>query len=130
MRESMWSRRFATGVLTLLLCASLHAQTLPRWTSRLSLHGYLSQAYAMSQDFPIFGIPTNGTTDYRDVALQLRFDQDKQNIFVVQLRQERLGDSPVARNNQDVALDWVMYERKFSDHFALKVGRIPLPLGI
>ncbi|HEY0143841.1 MAG TPA: hypothetical protein VGF48_23340 [Thermoanaerobaculia bacterium] len=100
----------------------------PEWLSKLSIHGYISQAYAVSEDHQILGIPTDGTTDYRDLALQVRYDQDRKNAFVLQLRQERLGDSP--RERDDVELDWVFYQRNVSDRLTLKAGRIPLPLGI
>lgn len=111
-----------------LLPAFARGQEMPDWLSRLSIHGYISQAYAVSEEHPIFGIPTGGTTDYRDLALQLRYDQDRANAFVLQLRQERLGDSP--RERDDIELDWVFYQRNVSDRLTLKAGRIPLPLGI
>ena len=112
----------------LLAGGTLEAQQAPEWLSKLSIHGYISQAYAVSESHQIFGIPTDGTTDYRDLALQFRYDQDRKNSFVVQLRQERLGDSP--RSRDDVELDWAFYQRNFSDRFSLKAGRIPLPLGV
>jgi hypothetical protein len=119
-------RSFA--LVCLLLCASPVGAQAPDWLSRVSVHGYLSQAYAVSEDHQIFGIPTDGTTDYRDLALQLRYDQNPKDSFVLQVRQQRLGDSP--RASEDIELDWAFYQRRFSDRFALKAGRIPLPLGI
>lgn len=116
------------AVLGLLPVAALGQQA-PEWLSRLSIHGYISQAYAVSEDHQIAGIPTGGTTDYRDLALQFRYDQDRKNAFVLQLRQERLGDSPRQRED-DVELDWAFYQRNVSDRLTLKAGRIPLPLGI
>lgn len=106
----------------LLAAASLHAQ------QKFSIHGYINQAYAVSEEHPIFGIPTGGTADYRDLALQFRYDPDRRNALVVQFRHERLGDSPSRRD--DVELDWAFYQRNFSDRLSLKAGRIPLPLGI
>ena len=121
-------RPFAlVAVLGLLPSAALGQQT-PEWLSRLSIHGYISQAYAVSDDHQILGIPTDGTTDYRDLALQFRYDQDRKNAFVLQFRQERLGESP--RQRDDVELDWAFYQRNVSDRLTLKAGRIPLPLGI
>ena len=103
------------------------AEPIPGWLSKVSFHGYVSQAYAVSEDHPIYGIPTDGTTDYRDLALQFRYDQDRKNAFVVQLRHERFGERTVG---DDVQLDWAFYQRNFSDRLSLKAGRIPLPLGI
>ena len=108
----------------------MQAQQLPEWASKLSIHGTLSQAYAVSEDHQLLGIPTDGTTDYRDLALQFRFDQDRRNRFVVQLRHERLGVSPRARTTDAVELDWAFYQHNVSDRLSFKAGRIPLPLGI
>ena len=71
----------------LLASVTLAAQEAPDWRARLSVHGYVNQAYAVSDEHPIFGIPTEGTTEYRDVALQLRYDHDRRNNAVVQFRQ-------------------------------------------
>jgi hypothetical protein len=120
--------RFLTAAALLFLSPALGAQQMPEWLSKVSIHGYVNQAYAVSQDHQIFGIPTDGTTDYRDLALQFRYDQDRKNAFVLQLRQERLGESP--RERDDVELDWAFFQRNVSDRLSFKLGRIPLPLGI
>lgn len=119
----------AAGVASLLASGWASAQTVPGWLSKVSIHGYVSQAYAVSEDHPIHGIPTDGTTDYRDLALQFRYDQDRRNAVVVQFRHERFGEM---RNQDtgDVELDWAFYQHNFSDRLSLKAGRIPLPLGI
>ena len=122
--------RVRSALVCLLFALPLHAQPLADFVSRMSVHGYLSQAYAKSENHQIFGIPTDGTTDYRDLALQLRYDQSKSNIFVVQVGQQRLGDSPLAESLQDVELDWAFYQRNVTERFSFKAGRIPLPLGI
>jgi hypothetical protein len=108
--------------------AAAHAQAVPGWLSKVSIHGYVSQAYAVSEEHPIYGIPTDGTTDYRDLALQFRYDQDRRNAFAVQFRHERFGE--LRRGEDDLQLDWAFYQRNFSDRLSLKAGRIPLPLGI
>lgn len=121
-------RWLAVGLL--LIASPVAAQQLPRWLSRVSVHGYVSQAYGVSDEHQIFGIPTDGTSDLRDLALQFRYDQDPKNVFVVQFRQERLGESPMSQLIDDIELDWAFYERKVNDNFSFKAGRIPLPLGI
>lgn len=117
-----------TATLVWLLAGGVaSAQTIPGWISKVSIHGYASQAYAVSEDHPIFGITTDGTTDYRDLALQFRYDANRRNAFVVQFRHERLGER---HTDDDVQLAWAFYQRNFSDRLSLKAGRIPLPLGI
>jgi hypothetical protein len=121
-------RLFPAIAVICLAAGPALAQQVPGWLSKFSVHGYISQAYAVSDDHQILGIPTEGTTDYRDLALQFRYDRNPKNAVVVQLRQERLGDSPRRRDN--VELDWAFYQHNFSDRLSLKAGRIPLPLGI
>lgn len=112
----------------LMAAGVLAAQEAPDWLARVSVHGYVNQAYAVSDEHPIFGIPTSGTTDYRDLALQFRYDRNRRHALVVQFRHERLGDSP--RRRDDVELDWAFYQHNAGDRVSLKAGRVPLPLGI
>lgn len=118
----------ALASLLLLTATPVAAGDPPDWVSKFSVHGSISQAYAVSSDYQLLGIPTDGTIDYRDVALQLRFDPDRRNSFVIQAKEESRGDSP--RERDDAGLDWGFYQHTFSERFALKAGRIPLPLGI
>ena len=111
-----------------MLAGVMRGEPVPGWLTKLSIHGYLSQAYAVSDERPIFGIPTNGTAEYRDLALQFRYDANRRQSAVVQLRHARFGDS--ARQRDDVEVDWAFYQHHFSDDFSVKAGRIPLPLGI
>lgn len=122
------SRALRATTVLLLASLPLAAQEPPDWRSRISVHGYLHQAYAVSDDRPIFGIPTDGTTDYRDLALQLRYDHDRDNALVMQLRHQRRGAEETPAETVD--LDWAFYQRNVSERFSLKAGRIPLPLGI
>jgi hypothetical protein len=124
-------RNFATAVgvaLGLLLGGAAAGQPAPDWLAKLSIHGYVNQAWAISEDHPIYGIPTSGTTEYRDLALQFRYDPNRRNAVVLQLRHQRLGDTTPERD--PVELDWAFYQHSFSDRLSLKAGRIPLPLGI
>lgn len=120
-------RRWTVVTVCALAAASVSAQQLPDWLSRVSIHGYVSQAYAVSQNHQIYGIPTGGTTDYRDLALQFRYDPNRRNAVVLQLRQQRFGES--RKDSDEIELDWAFYQRNFS-RLSLKAGRIPLPLGI
>jgi hypothetical protein len=123
-------RASTLGALALLgLAASLPAQE-PSGDDRLAIHGYLSQAYARSSAHPLLGIPTDGTADYRTAALQLRYALTSKDNFVIQLSHERFGESPFAGAKDDVELDWVFYERRFSDATSLRVGKVQIPLGI
>lgn len=115
-------RRGVVFAAVLLCAAFAQAQ------QTFSIHGYVNQAWAVSDEHPIFGIPTDGTTDYRDLALQFRYDPNRKNAAVVQFRHLRLGDT--SRELDPVELDWAFYQRNFTDKVSVKAGRIPLPLGI
>jgi hypothetical protein len=97
---------------------------------KLALHGYLSQAFAVSDGHQVLGIPKQGTFDYRTAALQLRATLSRKDSFVIQLTQERLGESPVTSDRNNIELDWIFYERQFGASTSLRVGRVRVPFGI
>ncbi|MEM6796520.1 MAG: hypothetical protein AAF725_21285, partial [Acidobacteriota bacterium] len=108
------------------------------WKDKFEFHGFLTQAYATA-DFSgpvptpaeiILGIPEDGTTSYRFLALQFRYQISSKDLVVVQLSSRSLGNSPIGDIEDEIELDWAFYERRLADDTALKVGRIQIPLGI
>lgn len=108
---------------------------------RLQIHGFLTQAFADASfatggflspvpDEQILGIPEDGTTDYRNAAIQFRYESSDKDIFVLQLSHRALGSSPITEVEDDIELDWAFYERRFGNGTYLKVGRIQIPIGI
>lgn len=98
--------------------------------SKFSIHGHMTQAFAIAQEHVIHGIPTEGSFDYRNLALQFRYDLNEKNIFIVQLSHRRLGASPLMAKEKDVKLDWAFFEYRFNDNVSIKVGKVLIPLGI
>lgn len=121
--------------------------------SKLSVHGFLTQAYAEANfvDLPVvilpggfpvplsdspsanelsLGIPEGGTTNYRFLALQFRYEISSKDVFVVQFSSRALGFSPLQDFEDEIELDWAFYERRLTDHASLKVGRVQIPFGI
>lgn len=98
--------------------------------SKLEFHGYLTQAFAISDGAQFAGITEDGTAEYRTGALQLGYRMTEKDKFVIQLSHEVLGDSPSNDLRDDLELDWLFYQRSFSDATSVKVGRAPLPIGI
>ena len=96
---------------------------------RLQIHGHLSQGYVTSSDMPIFGIPTNGSTDYRNAALQFRYGLTDNDHAVLQLKHRRLGESVLTESGSDLELAWAFYQRRFGNA-SVRIGRVPLPDGI
>lgn len=97
--------------------------------SQLSVHGYLNQAYAISDGNQIFGITGEGTSDYRNLALQFRYDIQDQSNFVIQFSHKRVGKNPLMETEPDVKLDWAYFQYQFNDQFYARVGKIQFPLG-
>jgi|CXWL01.1.fsa_nt_gi hypothetical protein len=116
----------------LLLSAPLLAQDDAEETSTqtFTVHGYLTQAFAQSNGEQLIGIGASGTTDYRRAAALLRFTPTAKDTLVIQVAHRRLGQSPSLVFEPDVKLDWAFYERKLSDSTAVRVGRLPQPMGI
>jgi hypothetical protein len=97
---------------------------------KFSFHAYLTQAYAMSDGHQIFGIPEGGTADYRNIALQFRYELTPRDIVVAQMAHDRRGRSTLNDAYDEVELDWAFYERRLSDTTSVKVGKMQLPFGV
>jgi len=97
---------------------------------RLSVHGFLNQAFAASDGYQVLGIPDEGTWDYRTAALQLRAAITSKDNFVIQVSQQRLGESPAMATQNEIELDWVFYEHQFSQDLSVRAGKVRLPYGI
>lgn len=100
------------------------------FTTKITVHGYLSQAYARTDGNEINGIPGSGTADYRAAAVQMRAEISPQDTFAVQLSHARLGKTGLQAFEKDVALDWMFYQHRFSDGTTAKVGKVQIPFGI
>ncbi|MEM9291843.1 MAG: hypothetical protein AAGD01_09190 [Acidobacteriota bacterium] len=108
------------------------------WEDHFRLYGYLTTAYAELDPAPIgrtgdqrvLGLEEDGSWEYRNAALQLRYDVNPKNTFIVQLSHRDYGDSPIGDIEDEVELDWLFYEYRFNDSYSLKLGRVPVPVGI
>jgi photosystem II stability/assembly factor-like uncharacterized protein len=98
-------------------------------TSAVSASVFLSQAYARTNHGVLFGIPRHGTTDYRDVALRLRFTPTAHDAVVVQLRSQRRALDPRPLLRSDIDLDWGYYQHVFGSGLDVRAGRAPIPVG-
>jgi hypothetical protein len=101
-----------------------------KFEPKLSIHGYLTQAYGISDKYPTFGLTKEGTADYRRAAILARYAATAVDNFVVQVAHRRLGDSPTMQFEENVRLDLAFYERRFSNGTKLRVGKVTLPFGI
>ncbi len=95
----------------------------------LTVHGYLTQAYAHATDHPVLGIPTDGTTDYRALAVQFHYGMTDFDQLVIQFSHQAFGINPASGFAGDVTLDWGFYQHRFRLG-SLRVGRLPLPRGL
>lgn len=97
---------------------------------QLSIHGYLTQGFGITNGHQVLGISEQLTSDYRNMALQFRYDVDFRHAIVVQFSHKRLGNSPLMKHSQDINLDWGFVEYWFSGSTQIKVGKVQLPFGI
>jgi hypothetical protein len=125
--RARWTRTLLALAAVISPAAPLTAQST---FDRLSIHGYLTQAYAASDSHQVMGIPHGGTFDYRRAALLLRFKGTPNDAFVVQLANRELGESPSDNVTSEVQMDWAFYERRFGSKTTLRVGKAPIPEGI
>lgn len=112
--------------LTALAAAPVHAQDI---AEKLELHGSLNTAYAKASQLPAIGIPTNGTSDYRILTLQVRYKMSDKHQIVTQFLNRRIGESPLATAVPDLTMQWGFYQFRH-DALTVKVGRSPLPRGL
>ena len=143
MKKTCQSLRF--GLLAMVLGASVsvsvvHAQG-SGLLSKLTVHGYLTQAYADADfadgllvsphtDELNLGISEDGTFDYRTMAIQFRYEISAKDIMIIQFSSRTLGNSPIESVEDEIELDWAFYERRLGDNTSVKVGRVQIPSGI
>jgi hypothetical protein len=97
---------------------------------RLAVHGYITQGYGAADGARFYGLRSQGSSDFRLAALQVRYDRERDGLLI-QLNNRRLGESKIPDFESSVNVNWAFYERRSaSGGTALKVGRIPVPRGI
>lgn len=98
--------------------------------SPLQIHAYFNQAVAVSSNNTYLGISDEGTTEYRSLAIQLRYDFDFEDAMVLQFSHKELGKYPYVEDEDILEVDWVFYQRRIGRSTVLKAGRVQLPFGI
>ncbi len=105
-------------------------QPAPPAVSPVTIHGYLTQAYGITDRHKIAGLTDAGTADYRRAAVLARYTVSPKDNFVVQVGHRRLGDSPTMQFEDNIKVDMAFYERRFGSDNKLRVGKILMPFGI
>ena len=121
------ARRLAV-VIAVLAPAAVPAQDASKPV--LSVHGYLTQAFGISDRYPTMGLTKDGTADYRRAAIVARYEATTSDHFVVQMAHRRLGDSPTMQFEDNIKVDMAFYERRFGSTMRARVGKTPVPFGI
>ncbi|MBN1351685.1 hypothetical protein JXJ21_19885 [candidate division KSB1 bacterium] len=121
-------KRFYPAKIVIISLLMVHSIALSQ--TKLAIHGYLTQAYAFTNTHQLMGIPHDGTSDYRNLALQFRYSITSHDNLVFQFSHKRLGRSPFMLIEEAVALDWAFFEHRFSFGTSMKVGKVQLPMGI
>lgn len=109
------------------------------WLDRFELHGHLSVAYAEASSDglegdlvsdAILGLSEDGSADYRNAALMLRFRAADRHTFVAQLSHQNLADSVLGQVTDDVEINWLFWDWQIGTYTRLRLGRLPTPAGI
>lgn len=136
--RQMWIRKAICVSLSLLPAPWLFAEEKAAgetksaesaW-SKLKFFGYVNIAYGETDRHRYRGATPGGTFDFRSAALQARWEMTPSSEFVVQVANENVGESPTNQLRDDLELDWLFYRYRFSDGTSVRLGRIPLPIGI
>jgi hypothetical protein len=122
-RRTIW-----TALVALAFVAPVAARA-QDGTDKFQFHGSLVWGYGQSDGLPVFGVPKSGTTDYKAISLQFRYQLDDNNQFVTQLLKLSLGVSPLDSVQSALEPVYAYYQHKEGD-WTFKIGRDPLPRGI
>ena len=129
-------------VLALFFTSILSAEENPTknpWVDRFEIHGHLSVAYteATATGLPgtlpsddILGLSEDGSFDFRNAALQVRFSAADNHQLVLQLSHQKLGDSVLEQVNNDIEVDWLFWDWQIGPRTDLRLGRLPTPAGL
>ena len=98
--------------------------------SKTNFHGYANQGFGFTDGRKYRGVTESGTLDLRTAALQVRFAATSKDEVVLQLSHEKVGTSPSNELRDEAQFEWLFYRRSFNNGLELKVGRVPLPIGI
>lgn len=115
---------FKTLILMLLTTGLLTAE------EKFQIHGHYSQAIAISSDKTVFGIPSDGTFDYRLIGMQFSFIPAENHKVIFQMKHRRLGRNPAMAFTEEIDYDWGFYQYNFTDDTWIKAGKILRPFGI
>ncbi|MGH1366614.1 MAG: hypothetical protein ACRBF0_23845 [Calditrichia bacterium] len=114
----------------LLLCFVISLNPSATCQNQFNINGYFSQAFAASNGNQILGIPSNGTTNYRNAALLFSFKADEKLAAHLQFRHRLYGNSPLSKLEKTIQFDWGFLRYSLRDNLSIKFGRVLLPLGI
>lgn len=131
MRAHSLVRTLLTLAPSLLVAAApVAARAQDGADGHLSVHGYITQGYGAAAGAPFYGLRSEGSSDFRVAALQVRYDREQDGLLI-QLNNRRLGESRIPTFESSVNVNWAFYERRTaSGGTTLKLGRIPVPRGI
>jgi hypothetical protein len=124
-------RVFAGAAAALLASSTLSVPVAAQdgLADRVTVHGYLTQAYGTTSGVGLLGIPADGTADYRKLALLTRFSPVRNTDVVLQLGHRRMGTDIAINSYPNVTVDWAFAQQTLGE-LKLRAGRLPQPAGI
>jgi hypothetical protein len=97
---------------------------------KFKFFGYINVAYGETDHHQYRGATPDGSFKFRSAALQARFEATSNTEVVLQLANESVGESPSNEFRDDLELDWLFFRHRFQNGTSVRLGRVPLPIGI
>lgn len=125
MHSRLFGRLAVAGALAVMIARPAMSQE-----DRIRIFGSLNAGVGKVDNLPVQGLTKEGTTDYRILSLQFRFQMTDKDQFVTQLASRKVGKSAINDAYASIYPVWAFYQHRFDNGAVLKVGRTPLPRGI
>lgn len=96
----------------------------------LQVHGFLAQAFISSDDYDVYGESTHGSSDFRELGLNVSWQPTSSLLLAAQAVSRTAGATDNGKLKLDyLQLDWRAWN-SLSGAAGLRIGKLRLPLGL
>jgi hypothetical protein len=114
-------------VLLMVLITVIFCSATDSIAENVSIHGFLSQGYLISDEYGIYTADTeDGTLEFNELGLNFSTKMTDSLRFGVQLFSRDFGDL----GNDEIRVDWAMADYQYRNWLGLRVGKIKMPVGL
>ena len=113
-------------ILTVCLMFTIPSSVLAYDIGGLSIHGFISQGYLISNDNNYLAQTEDGSFEFNESAINFSIEPIENLRIGLQLMSRDLGP---ARSNE-IYLDWGYADYHVNDAFGIRVGKVKVPVGL